>query len=65
VGRQLDFGGQPFAVVVAGGAFKACPGMMEHLEAALDMPGARLRPLESEPATGAVALALDLVLKAS
>jgi N-acetylglucosamine kinase-like BadF-type ATPase len=61
VARQLDFGVEAFPVVVAGGAFKACPGMMEHLERALEMPGARLRPLQSEPASGAVALALDLV----
>lgn len=61
VARQLDFGGTPYAVVVAGGAFKACPGMLEHLDRALDQPGARLTPLRAEPATGAVALALDLV----
>jgi len=61
VARQLDFGGEPFPVVVAGGAFKACPGMMEPLERALEMPAARLLQLRNEPATGAVALALDLV----
>src|SRR5262245_4075483 len=61
VARQLDFGGEAFPVVVAGGAFKACPGMMPHLERALELPGARLLPLQKEPATGAVALAIDLV----
>jgi N-acetylglucosamine kinase-like BadF-type ATPase len=61
VARQLDFTGQAYPVVVAGGAFKACPGMMEPLERALDLPGAHLAPLQAEPATGAVALALDLV----
>jgi N-acetylglucosamine kinase len=61
VARQLDFGGEPFAVVVAGGAFKACPGMLEPLGRELALPGARLSPLQAEPATGAVALALDLV----
>lgn len=61
VARQLDFLGDPFTVVVAGGAFKACPGMLAPLESALDLPGATLAPLQREPATGAVALALDLV----
>jgi N-acetylglucosamine kinase len=61
VARQLDFGGEPFTVVVAGGAFKACPGMLEPLARSLDLPGASLVPLTKEPATGAVALALDLV----
>lgn len=61
VGRQLDFGGEAFAVVLAGGAFKACPGMLEPLERALDLPGACMTPLQAEPAMGAVALALDLV----
>jgi N-acetylglucosamine kinase-like BadF-type ATPase len=61
VAAQLDFGGQPHAVVLAGGAFKACPSMVQPLESALHLPGARLTPLQVEPALGAVALALDLV----
>ena len=61
VARQLDFAGEAYPVVVAGGAFKACPGMMEPLERALDLPGGLLTALKTEPATGAVALALDLV----
>ena len=61
VARQLDFAGETYPVLVAGGAFKACPGMMEPLERALDLPGGRLTPLKAEPAAGAVALALDLV----
>lgn len=63
VAAQLDFGGQPFPVVVAGGAFKACPSMMDPLQRALQLPEARLEPLQIEPAMGAVALALDLVGK--
>jgi len=61
VAGQIDFAGQPFPVVVGGGAFKACPSMLPSLERALDLPGARLLPLQTEPAMGAVALALDLV----
>jgi N-acetylglucosamine kinase-like BadF-type ATPase len=61
VARQMDFGPGPFPVVVAGGAFKACPSMLSALERTLELPGARLSPLQLEPAMGAVALALDLV----
>ena len=61
VARQLDFAGEEFPVVVAGGAFKACPGMLEGLQRSLDLPGARLEPLQVEPAMGAVALARDLL----
>jgi len=61
VAGQLDFGGRPFPVVVAGGAFKACPSMLAALERSLEVPGARITPLHTEPAMGAVALALDLV----
>ena len=61
VARQMDFGPGTYPVVVAGGAFKACPSMLAVLERALELPGARLSPLQIEPAMGAVALALDLV----
>jgi N-acetylglucosamine kinase-like BadF-type ATPase len=61
VARQLDLGGAPFPVVLAGGAFKACPGMVEPLVAHLDLPGAQPSLLQVEPAVGAVRLALDLL----
>jgi N-acetylglucosamine kinase-like BadF-type ATPase len=61
VARQLEIGRDPFPVVLAGGVFRACPTLPALLLARLEMPQARLRRLEVEPATGAVALALDLV----
>ena len=61
VARQLDLGGDPFPVVLAGGAFKACPSMVTPLEKHLDLPGARPALLAVEPARGAVRLALDLL----
>jgi N-acetylglucosamine kinase len=61
VARQLDLGDGPFPVVLAGGAFKACPSMVAPLEKHLDLPGARPALLEGEPARGAVRLALDLL----
>jgi N-acetylglucosamine kinase len=61
VAARLDFGGREHAVVLAGGAFKACPSMVEPLERALALPAARLSPLQVEPALGAVALAIDLL----
>jgi N-acetylglucosamine kinase-like BadF-type ATPase len=61
VARRLDLAGEPYPVVLAGGAFKACPGMVAPLLAALDLPEARPARLEVEPACGAVSLALDLL----
>jgi N-acetylglucosamine kinase len=61
VARQLDLGEGPFPVVLAGGAFKACPAMVSPLEREIGLPGARPALLESEPARGAVRLALDLL----
>jgi N-acetylglucosamine kinase len=61
VERQLALGDGPFPVVLAGGAFKACPSMVAPLEKHLDLPGARPVLLEVEPARGAVRLALDLL----
>jgi len=58
---QLDLGREPFPVVMAGGAFKACPTLPETLSRHLDLPGAQPTLLGTEPATGAVALALDLL----
>jgi N-acetylglucosamine kinase-like BadF-type ATPase len=61
VARQIDLSHAPFPVVLAGGAFKACPGMVDPLVKHLDLPGARPSLLQVEPATGAVRLALDLL----
>jgi len=61
VARQLELGSGPFPVVLAGGAFKACPGMLEPLGRDIGLPGARPVLLEGEPARGAVRLALDLL----
>lgn len=61
VAARLDFGGKPFPVVLAGGAFRACPSLVPRLTARLALPGAAPLPLEVEPAMGAVTLALDLV----
>ncbi len=61
VARQLGFAADPFPVVLAGGAFRACPALAKLVEAALDLAGARPRLLQVEPARGAVTLALDLL----
>ncbi len=61
VHRQLDLGAEPFPVVMAGGVFKACPTLAETIARHLELPGARPSLLATEPATGAVALALDLL----
>ena len=61
VHSQLDFAGQAFPVVLAGGVFKAAPTLPEALARHLDLPGARPAPLTLEPAMGAVFLALDLL----
>jgi N-acetylglucosamine kinase-like BadF-type ATPase len=61
VERQLALGDGPFPIVLAGGAFKACPSMVAPLEKHLELPGARPALLEAEPARGAVRLALDLL----
>jgi glucosamine kinase len=61
VARQLDFGDEPFPVVLAGGVFKGCPSVAQSLSRQLDLPKARPTILSVEPAHGAVALALDLL----
>jgi N-acetylglucosamine kinase-like BadF-type ATPase len=61
VARQLELG-PSFPVVLAGGAFRACPSLGRRLEARLDLlPGARLSLLSEEPAVGAVRMALRLL----
>jgi N-acetylglucosamine kinase-like BadF-type ATPase len=61
VARQLELPGQPFPVVLAGGAFKACPGLVAPLTRALELAEAQPALLAGEPAQGAVVLALDLL----
>jgi N-acetylglucosamine kinase-like BadF-type ATPase len=59
--QQLDFGGQPFPVVLAGGTFVGCPELLARATAVLGLPHARPTPLTVEPAQGAVRLALRLL----
>jgi len=61
VASRLGLGPEPFKVVLAGGAFRACPSLETRLRGALALPGAEPVRLEAEPALGAVALALDLL----
>ncbi len=58
--RKLTFP-EPYRVVLAGGAFKACPSLHRRIEGCLDLPEARVVQLDVEPAVGAVTLALDLL----
>ncbi len=60
VARQLTFPG-PYPIVLAGGAFKACPSLYRRLEARLTLPEVEVRLLDVEPAMGAVTLALELL----
>jgi N-acetylmuramic acid 6-phosphate etherase len=60
VDRQLSFPG-PYPLVLAGGAFRACPSLAVRLEPELDLARARVTRLEGEPAIGAVTLALELL----
>ncbi len=60
VDRQLGFA-EPYPLVLAGGAFRACPSLSRRIEDCLDLPRARVARLDAEPAVGAVALALDLL----
>jgi N-acetylglucosamine kinase-like BadF-type ATPase len=63
VAAQLSLGedGAPYPLVLAGGAFKGCPGLVEPLIRALALPQARPELLAVEPAMGAVRLALELL----
>lgn len=61
VARRLELGGEPYAVVLAGGVFRACPSLVGLVGGALDLTEARPVLLEAEPAQGAVLLALDLL----
>lgn len=61
VARQLGLLHAEVPVVLAGGAFRACPKLADIVPRALEMPGARARLLTEEPARGAVSLALGLL----
>lgn len=61
VAARLGLGPDPFKVVLAGGAFRACPSLERRLREGLGLPGAEPVRLTAEPALGAVALALDLL----
>jgi N-acetylglucosamine kinase-like BadF-type ATPase len=63
VAGALRFGDEPFPVVLAGGVFKACPSLPQLVAASLELPTARLAPLEAEPANGALALAREMLKK--
>jgi N-acetylglucosamine kinase-like BadF-type ATPase len=61
VARRLDLIGQPFVFILAGGIFRAVPWVQEELDRRLPVaaPLSRVQLLDREPATGAVALALQ------
>lgn len=61
VHRHLVFERGPVPVVLAGGAFRACPSLVPRVAARLEIPGAEPVQLTAEPASGAVALARDLL----
>ncbi|MEN8162700.1 MAG: BadF/BadG/BcrA/BcrD ATPase family protein [Acidobacteriota bacterium] len=48
-------------IVLSGGAFKACPSLIRRLAEMLASPEVEVRPLEAEPATGAVTMALEML----
>ena len=60
VARQLAFS-RPYPLVLAGGAFLACPSLVPRFERRLDTPLAEVRRLHGEPALGAVALAREML----
>ena len=60
VARQIEMPAD-WPLLLAGGAFQACPGMVEKIVAGVDIPGARASRLTTEPAQGAVTLALQVL----
>jgi N-acetylglucosamine kinase-like BadF-type ATPase len=60
VAARLDMRGEAFAFILAGGMFRVVPSLIDELRRRLTevAPRAEVRPLDREPATGAVALAL-------
>lgn len=60
VARQLVFEGT-YPIVLAGGAFKACPSLFDRIQGVLELEEAEVKRLSVEPATGAVTLALKMI----
>jgi glucosamine kinase len=61
VSNHLDFPGK-HPIVLAGGAFKACPSLAPRITKLLaDLPDVEVKLLQVEPAMGAVTLALELL----
>jgi N-acetylglucosamine kinase-like BadF-type ATPase len=61
VARRLDLVGRPFSFILAGGIFRAVPWLEQEMGRRLPVmsPQSSVRLLDREPATGAVALALQ------
>jgi N-acetylglucosamine kinase-like BadF-type ATPase len=61
VARRLELVGGPFVFILAGGIFRAVGWLQQELAGRLPLsaPGASVRLLDREPATGAVMLALQ------
>jgi N-acetylglucosamine kinase-like BadF-type ATPase len=61
VARRLELIGESFVFILAGGIFRAVPWLEQELERRLPLsaPRTRVRLLDREPATGAVAIALQ------
>jgi N-acetylglucosamine kinase len=61
VARRLDLIGEPFPFILAGGIFRAVPWLEQELARRLPIASrqSRVELLQREPATGAVALALQ------
>jgi N-acetylglucosamine kinase-like BadF-type ATPase len=57
--RRLHFS-RGFPLILAGGVFKACPSLVRRFHHQLELPLAQVTPLEAEPATGAVRMALEV-----
>jgi N-acetylglucosamine kinase-like BadF-type ATPase len=60
VAARLEMRGEPFSFVLAGSMFRVVPSLVDELRTRLVevAPRADVRPLDVEPATGAVRLAL-------
>ncbi|MDP9324296.1 MAG: hypothetical protein M3P13_11730 [Acidobacteriota bacterium] len=61
VARRLELIGESFVFILSGGIFRAVPWLEQELERRLPLsaPRSRVRLLDREPATGAVAIALQ------
>jgi N-acetylglucosamine kinase-like BadF-type ATPase len=56
---RLGLSGADYDLVLSGGTFRAIPELRDAVAARLAAPGARIRELAEEPATGAVRLAIE------